>query len=215
MSVRLYWYADTTQTVTSFSIRKSSDGGLTYDAPVSVLFNVNGANYEKQTKRFFYDDALGAAGNIYKISAVGPLGTSSEETVIVEGDKPPLCRVIGYIKDAFGGVDQTVSIQVKAFGTPGERWAKNTTGMVARNSHALALTSREIFLRPDASGMWSVDLVQGVYAHVSISSLNFEHVFEVPAQAGPVNIRDIPQLRGQDLALFPEYSGLRNVLPES
>lgn len=215
MANKISWITDKSVAVASFDIQRSVNKGISFTALVNILADPNGANYDKQTKKYFYLDAGGNPGDIYTVTATGDAGTSKPAYAITAPDPPDLCVIIGYVRDAFGFVEQETSVHVTAFGSPGERWIKNPNGLVAQHPNALGLVNRSAVIKPDAGGIWQVELVRRAYAKVEIPSLDFILAFEVPDKAGPVNIRDIPQLRGQALALFSEMTGAPGSLPES
>lgn len=215
MSSTFFWTPDPTQTITSFTLTKSVNQGLSYSALATIPWDVAGANYNKQRKQFFYVDAGGAEGDIYQIVANGAFGVSEPLIIVAPPAEPDLCTIVGYCRDPFGFVDRDVAIHVTAVGTPGERWASSPAGIVGQHHDALGIVSRKQVVYPDENGMWQVSLVRRIYAKVEIPALDFSWAFEVPQAAGPVNIRDIPQLRGAALALFPDMQGERLYLPES
>lgn len=216
MANRITWIPDKSLPITSFSLMKSTDKSISFTLLASVLANANdSAAYDKQTGRYYYNDMAGNPGDVYAITSVGPAGTSRVVYALAPADPPGVCTVVGYVRDAFGYVDQAITILVSAFGTPGERWVVNPNGLLAQNSQALGLVSRTATLAPDANGLWQIDLVRKAYAKVEIPALDFTWIFEVPNKSGPINVRDIPQLRGQALELFPEMQGDRSVLPNS
>lgn len=72
----------------------------------------------------------------------------------------------------------------------------------------MGVRTEETTIYPNESGIWQVDLVQKSIARITISELQFDWAFEVPAKTGPVNIRDIPQLRGASFdGIWPQESG--------
>lgn len=213
MSVTIFWLGNSVDT--SYALEKSTDKGISYTDVATVTFDVNGSHYDKQKKQFFYADDAGNPGDIYRITSTGAYGISKPTFVIAPPESPPTCVIIGYLMDVFGYVDQRVSVHVTAFGSPGEKWVQNPVGVVAQNTLATGLLGRSSVVNPTDGGIWQVELVQGAYARIEIPELDFSWTFEVPKQTGPLNIRDISQLRGQDLALFPEMLGERNVLPNS
>jgi len=213
MAYRLNWTSEATA-IASFDLSKSIDMGETYSSLVNIPFDTTGDNYDRPNKHFFYNDTSGQPGHIYKV--VINASTATDPLVIIAPPAPPAkCMIIGYMLDAGGYVPTDVQVSVEAYGTRGERWGRNPTGIVGQNKEALGITARRFFVKPDANGMWSVNLIRKVFALIEIPAINFRWAFEVPDKDGPVNIRDIPQLRGQDLALFPEMDGTRALFPES
>jgi hypothetical protein len=214
MSNRLSWGWDTTQTVTGFTLTKSTNKGISFSALVTIPFDTVGANYDAREKKFFYVDNTGVPGDVYKVVAHGTFGVSTPAIIVAPPAAALTCTIIGYVLDLFGSVDERMRVIVDAYGSRGERWMQNPVGVVAQHPEAVAarVTSRVFTL--DSAGMWQADLVRGSYARVQIPELQFTHVFEVPQEAGPVNIRDIPQLRGPELALFGESNGDKLYLPE-
>jgi hypothetical protein len=211
----LTWGYVASPAVTSWVITKSTDGGSTFSALATVAFSVTGANFNPQTQQFFYADAAGNPGDIYEVVAVGSAGTSLPVMLIAPPAAPQLCKVIGYLKDPFGGVDQNTVINVNSMGTKGERWVPSTAGLLSQAPMGLAVTPSHRRVYPDANGMWQVSLVYGAYCRVEIPSIDFSWTFEVPAKAGPINIRDLPQLRGEALGLFQQEDGERMGWPNS
>lgn len=215
MANKFYWTPDPTQTITSFDIERSTDHGSSFAALVNIPFNVNGANYDKQRKQFFYEDAAGQPGYIYRIVANGAFGVSVPLTIVAPPAEPELCTIIGYVRDASGYVDRTTAIHVTAVGSPEEHWAPNPEGLVAHNAHALGIVAKRDVIHPDENGMWQVDLIRGIYARIEIPALMFQRTFEVPRKAGPINVRDIAEVRGRALALFGDVNAGGVFLPES
>lgn len=214
LSVKVYWAADD-PSATSFQLDKSTDGGESYVALSTLGYNTRGPNYEAKTKRFFYDDTVGNPGDIYKLTVTGTYGTSEPLLIVAPPYEPAKCLVIGYIRDVFGGVDRQVTIIVEGTGSKGQRWAPGSGGVVSRNPEGIGLKMAQQRIFPDAAGMWQVELIRGTYARIQIPDLQFSFMFEVPSKAGPVNIRDIPELRGQALELFRGLDGEPLELPES
>ena len=193
----LSWGFDRTETVTSFVITKSTDKGQSFSALATVTFDVGGAAFEKKTARFFYTDATLAAGDIYRLTVVGPGGTSQPEFLIV----PPtlqLCHVFGYVFDAFGAPSKA-DVNVEAYAPAGMGfWTVATTGVAAHDSTALALAPRSAVVSVDAAGLWRVALLRRCHARIVIAELGIDYAFEVPDREGPINLRDIPRLRQAD-----------------
>ena len=215
MANKVFWIPDLTQTITSFQVDRSLDKGQTFTTVATITFDVNGVNFDKPTKRFFYSDASGVPGAVYAVTAIGPSGSSAPVYAITPADAPLTCTIIGYVRDVLGYAMPDAAIVVKAFGSTGEQWARNPNGLLAQNPNALGVVSRDIIVKPDDNGMWQVTLLRKAYAKIEIPSQEFVWAFEVPDKTGPINIRDIPQLRGQALQLFPEMLGDRVTLPES
>lgn len=209
MSNKIVWGFVTPPAIAHFSLIKSTDGGSTFNALGVVAFDVNGASYLPQTQQFFYVDAAGNPGDIYQVFAVGDDGTSPPVTVIAPPVRSALCTVIGYVKDPFGMVDQNTVINVNSMGSRGERWVASPAGLQGFAPMALAITPSLKRVYPDENGLWQVGLVYGAYTRIEIPSIEFSWTFEVPAKPGPINIRDIPQLRGEALGLFQQEDGER------
>lgn len=211
MAATIYWDASDT-TVTSFALSRSSDKGASYTAVATVAASTVGANYDARTKRYFYVDASAAAGDIFKLVATGTLGTSEPEFAIVPPGAAPRCRVIGYALTGFGEADVLLPVLVTLFGSRGESWNRSPSGVMAQHAEALHLVPSSRTVYPSTAGVWSVDLVRGALARVQIAQTGFSWVFRVPDVAGPVNIRDIPQARGQELVPYGELLGDFHVL---
>lgn len=214
MAATIYWDADDT-TVTSYALSRSTNKGASYSAVATVAASTVGANYDARTKRYFYTDAGASAGDIFKLIATGSLGTSEPEFAIVPPSAPSLCRVVGYALTGFGEADVQLPVLVTLFGSRGESWNRNPTGVMAQSAEALHLVPASRTVYPDTAGIWSVDLVRGALARVQIAQTGFSWVFRVPDVAGPVNIRDIPQARGQELAPYGELLGDFHTLDRS
>jgi hypothetical protein len=215
MSNRISWAFDPTVVVTSFTITKSVDKGITYAALTSVAFNTTGANWDKAKKRFFYVDAPGNPGDIYLVTSVGAFGTSPGTYAIAPPTSPAFCYIFGYILDSQGNVDQQTPITVRWDGSRGEHWMKGPTGTVAQNPEALAITAGSMQVYPDANGMWQVQLIQKSFARIQIPAIELDWAFEVPSKPGPINIRDVQQLRGLSTGIFSDMTGTRENLPNS
>jgi hypothetical protein len=212
MSVKITWSYDPSVSVTDYKVYRSTDNGVTYTLVSTIAFDVNGANYDKAERQFFYTDAGGAAGYVYKVTATGANGTSKPVYTIVPPGDPPTCLVIGYVTNVFGQKDLgQVHIDVQGYGSRGELWAPNASGVVANSQQAMGLASglRRVFL--DENGMWQVELVRKTLARITIPALDLDWAFEVPDREGPVNIRDIPCQRGADFeTTFGDNAGVRN-----
>lgn len=217
MAVKISWSPDLTVPITEFVLTKSVDKGQTFLALVTIPYDTAPASlfYDRKTKRFYYNDLVGNPGDIYQILANGFLGTSKTVIVVAPPTDPDVCTIIGYLSDAFGTIDPGLPIHVYAYGSRAERWAKNPAGLVAQNPQALGIADNTRTVYPNAAGIWQVELVQGTYARVHIPAIEFSWAFEVPKKLGPVNVRDIPQLRGSALGAFPEMQGDSPVRPES
>jgi hypothetical protein len=216
MSVRISWGFDPTVSITSFTLTKSTNNGITYAALASVDFDVNGANYDRPTRTFFYVDNAGAAGHVYKIVAEGALGSSEPVISVAPPNPPSKCLVIGYALDAFGQADEHLVVNVETAGRRGQHWLTNPTGLVANNREALGVVRSSCSVFPDANGMWQVSLLRGSYARVQIPALELDWAFEVPSLEGPVNVRDIPLLRSADyLSLWPDMTAAADPLLRS
>jgi hypothetical protein len=217
MSVQITWAYDPSVTIASFMVSVSTDGGATFSQLATISFNtaIGAVNYNQKTKQFFYVDGTGVSGNIYSVAAVGANGTSNLQYVVAPVLAYPTCTIYGYVIDAAGNVDTSIDVLVTSFGTRGERWMKKPTGLAAFNPMSLGVVSSSLTVYPDATGVWQVTLLQGAYATISIDALDFSWTFETPASNGPINIRDIQQLRGAALGVFPELVGDRNRFPES
>lgn len=217
MAQRVLWRVDPGSAgITEFQLQKSVDAGNSYTALVTIPFDLNGANYEKQAARFFYDDAGGGSGHVYLVYAVGPNGTSDPIFFIPPPSDPQRCAIIGYVLDVFGNADQSVAVEVNASTRPSERWHTNPTGLVAREARALGILPAAMRVYPDANGIWQVSLVRKAFARISIPALDFEKDIEVPDAIGPFNIVDVPGLTGTDASgIFQGGPGLRASIPRA
>jgi len=215
MAAKIYWTPDLSQAITSFTVYRSDDKGASYTQVALIPFNVAGPNYDKQSRQFFYDDSSGDVGFVYRIVASGNAGDSDPLTIITAPAEPSLCTVIGYVRDALGFVDQSIPVFVEATGSTGERWIQGPEGIVAQNGRPLLLQPRTATVHPNEHGLWQVDVMRGAYVRITIPALSFVWAFEVPNVAGPVNVKDLPQLRGKALELFGPMNGERLYLPES
>jgi hypothetical protein len=217
MSVKLQWINDPSVPVSSFVITLSTDKGQTFSALVTIPFNTAPAapNYDPRLRQFFYTDLTGVPGNIYRIVANGANGTSIAEFAIAPPLAYPMCQIYSNIVDAFGEVDQSRHILVRSFGTRGEKWTNSPPGIVAYNPMALGIVDSVRTVFSDLTGLWQVSLIQGTYARIEIPDLQYSWAFMVPNEVGPVNIRDIPALRGSALGIYPEMMGDRDPLVES
>ncbi len=207
--LRVSWDYDSSVAVTSFGVYKSSNKGLTYTLISTVTFAVNGANYNRVDRAFFYDDLTGAAGDIYKIVANGVNGTSASAFGIAPAVELARCLIIGYARDGFGDVDPYMDVLVETYGNRGEHWVQNSGGVIAQHAQAIGVSSGARTLHPDVNGMWSVELIQKTFARIRIPALEFDWAFEVPDKEGPVNIRDVALLRqGDYYGTSPEQVGI-------
>ena len=209
MSVRLEWAPDPAGNgVTTYNIEKSTDKGVSWAVLDDVAYNVNGGSFDKPSRRFYYVDAEGNPGDIYRLNAQGTWGTSDWVFLIAPPGTQPLCQVFGYVDTAFAIQDVQTRIVVSAFMPNGRQWARNTQGLVSHNPEGLGILEGERVVYPDANGIWKVDVAQGVYCKVYIPALNFVWVFEVPRELGPRNIRDILAVRGADFdSVWGEQTG--------
>lgn len=209
MAVKVIWEFDPSVAVTSFTLDKSVDQGTSYTFLATVTFDINGANFDRAEKHFFYNDAAGAPGHIYRITATGAFGTSLPSYMVAPADPPGLCVVIGYARNAFGEVDVGMQVFVESWGERGTGWASNPAGVVGNNAQSLAVISSTRTTYPDANGLWQVELIRKAYARVRIPALELDWAFEVPDKTGPVNIRDLPLVRQGDVnGTFPEMTGV-------
>lgn len=216
MSNKLIWSPNYSVPISSFTIVKSTDMGITFAFLATVDFDTSSGapNYLPGTKQFFYNDSSGNPGDMYQITASGDNGTSAASLVVTPPASIPLCTIFGYQVDGFGNPG-TAIVTCRSIGSKGERWAKTVPGMDAFSTQALGVVAASAEVFTDSNGIWQVSLVQGSYAQIEIPAINFTWTFEVPAKSGPINIRDIPTLRGEALGLFgPEY-GERNRFPSS
>jgi hypothetical protein len=214
MANRLYWKADPSVTVTSFVITRSTDLAQSFSALATVNYDLAGANYDKRTKKFFYDDSTGSNGNVYRIVAVGNNGTSTPVFLVAPAAAPSTCTIIGYIMDTFAEVNTSLQVHVESYGRP--QWKKGTSTLVAQSAEALGVPTSEQIVTPNTDGVWQVRLVQGAYAKIRIPDLQYDHAFLVPEKEGPVNIRDIPFLRQADLhGLYPDQSVTQAGIPRA
>lgn len=210
MANHITWAFDSSAAITSFVLTKSTDKGSSYVALATVTFDVSATapNYLPATKEFFYDDAAGNPGDIYSVTAVGALGTSEAVLGVAPPVAPGTCLVLGYLRDAAGFVDPTSPIYVEAAGSRGEGWVVNPSGIVSQNPEALGIARDSSTTYCDTSGMWLVRLVRRCVARIRVPAQDFVWTFLVPDESGPVNIRDIKQLRpGDYYGIFPALDG--------
>lgn len=196
MSNTIVWNYDPAVTITSFALEKSVDKGLTFAALATVVFNLTGANYDQVNKRFFYLDGAGNPGDVYRVTSTGAFGVSGPTIAVAPPAQPALCTVIGYVLDGLGRPRTDVRVEVHAYGVGGERWTRNHAGVVAQNPAAVGIVATAETVYPDAAGVWQVSLLQKALVRIEIAELGLSWAFEVPAKVGPVNVRDLPQLRG-------------------
>lgn len=211
VETRVYWEHSALAPITSFVLEKSVNKGASYTTLATIVFSTTGANYDSKSRRFFYTDSAGQAGAIYRITSVGTLGTSEPAFAITPPAAMLKCLIIGYVRDSYGNVDTNMRVLVSSYGTRGEAWAYNATGVVANEALAVGVpVDQSIIVQPNAEGIWRVELLRKTLARIQIPDLNFEWAFEVPDAQGPINIRDIPQLRGADFSgLWPGQDGVR------
>jgi len=198
MGITLNWGFDPSTAITQFVLTKSTDKGKSYSALTTIAFDVTGAAFDAKKGLFFYTDAAGAPGHIYKLVAQGAAGDSSPSYIVAPADEPTTCLVIGYIRDGFGAVNENVKVNVSSYGNAQESWADNPNGLIAQNPRSLGIVAGERTVYPDSNGMWQVELIKNTRARIIIEEMNFDWTFKVPNDSGPVNITDIPQLRGQE-----------------
>jgi len=194
---RLTWVPDPSVAVTSFTVQKSTDEGITFSTIATVTAGAASPNYDRQDKVYFYVDSGSSPGDVYKVTCTGPNGTSLPAYAVAAPDPLPLCLVIGYVANGFGDRLSGVAVSVKSFGAKSSAWVNNPAGTIAQNPRAVGVAATsEKTVYTDAAGIWQVSLVQKTEALVTIPDLRFEYAFEVPAKTGPINIRDIAELRG-------------------
>lgn len=213
MSNTILWKHDPSVAITSFTLQKSTDKGIIFSALATVAFSVTGPNWDAANRRWQYVDTAGNPGDVYSITATGTNGTSPAALAISPPVVPTTCTIIGYLTDAAGNVDVQVPISVQTTGSRGEQWISSPPGALARNPEALAVIGANLTVFPDNNGMWQVKLLRRSFARVSIPAVQLDWAFEVPNTPGPLNIRDIPQLRGAELTVFPEMTGTPLALP--
>lgn len=209
--IRWGFKKDTGVTITSFTLTKSVDKALTFSALTVITFDVNNsAVFDRATDSFFYDDVAANPGDIYKIVATGSNGTSIPVFAIVPLPTPAACTIIGYVLDGFGESDKHLNVVIETAGGPqSEIWMANPDGLVAQSNEALGITRADTVVQVN-QGMWQASLLQGSYARITIPALRFDWSFRVPKEEGPINIRDIPQLRGSSFdGLYPGTAGTR------
>lgn len=209
MTVKVSWMADTDDSVTSYEVFRSQDKGLTYSSIAVVPFDTQGTDYDKTTKRFFVNDSTGQAGDVYMITATGLYGTSEPTIVIAPPAVPAKCLVVGYVRDAHGRVDRNWTVRVSTAAQRGENWLAGG-GVVGQHPLSVGVVASDTTVHPDENGFWSVELLQDAIARISIPVLDLDWAFRVPKKNGPVNIRDIPQVRTADFyGIWPDMQGSR------
>jgi len=196
MSNTISWSYDPTVTITSFALQKSTDKGVTFAALATVAYDPSGANFSVATRKFFYVDAAGAAGDVYRVTSTGAFGVSGPAVAVAPPSEPDKCTIIGYALDGLGRARTDMAVTVTVYGTSGERWVKNPVGTVAHNPQALGMTFTQETVFTTDQGIWQVDLVQRALVRITIEELGYEKSFEVPGKTGPVNIRDVADYRG-------------------
>lgn len=207
--MRLVWNPDPAIAITSFSLYRSDDKGRTYSLLATIAANYSGANYDKQNKRFFYEDAATSHGSIYKITVTGPSGTSDPAYLIAPPDSIPKCVIIGYIADAHGRPVAGEQVSVEAAGTKGSTWMRNPDGLVAENPEAQGVQIGRQTVYTDENGVWQVTVARKSIIRVNIPSLRVEKMMEVPDLEGPINFRDIIEVRGGSFrGIFDEQTGV-------
>ena len=198
MAATLTWFPDPASNgVTEYILDSSTDGTITWANVTTVVYSLTGMQYDKVNKVFTYTDSAGAPGTLYRLSAVGSFGTSGYVYIAVPPGPPPVCEILGYIQTAMAGVDSSTPIQVQTYLKKGQQFF-SVPGTIGQTRAGMGIQAWKTSVYPNASGICSDTLVQGVYALITIPALNFRWAFQVPEVPGPVNIRDIPCLKGSD-----------------
>lgn len=209
--MKIYWTHDTSVTVTEFTVQRSTDGGLTYTLVSTIAFSYSGANYDKTRRAFFYDDAGATPGYVYRIVATGPTGSSPPAIVVVPPNKPDTCTIIGYLYSPTGEPMKGTVVRVQTFGQKSGTWFPNHDGVFSRANNAVGLSLFDLEATVDENGMWSIALVQGIEARITIPDQRIDLAFRVPEEDGPINVRDIVPLQGaQHYEQWGEPRGVPN-----
>lgn len=195
---KLNWSFSAQYPITAFVVTKSVDGGGTFSALATVPFMPSDVTvYDRGAKRFVFDDAALAAGAIYRIVAVGLLGTSQARFVVVPPARP-ICGIFGYVYDAVGRPGKA-NITVSAYAPAGSGPWTQLVGARGHRPQAAGVIEQTFSVSPDAStGVWQVTLLQGIYARIVCAELGLDQAVSVPMREGPINHRDIPYLRQAD-----------------
>lgn len=197
MAVTIHWYHDTAHAIESFTIQRSIDGGRTFAALAVVVFDLNGANYDRATNRFRYRDLTGAPGYVYSVVVTGELGLSDPAFVVAPPAPAPLCTVIGYTSHVGGARQKGLPVVVEYLGDRQDQRSVEMAGTIGMNKQAVVVGGTAQ-TQTDANGMWSIDLVQGARVLLTLPGV-YSHAFTVPKARGPVNVRDLPQIRGTSI----------------
>jgi hypothetical protein len=196
--VRLLWKWSSDAPITDFFVEKKALLTDEFSTVSTIPFDINGINTVPSTsgpRMFFYDDASGEPGSIYRVSVLGDSGASPSCFAIAPSEDIPVCYIHGYITSAEGEKGAGTEIHVSVLAQKKANWIQSPGGTVAQNADAILVIPGARVLTSEADGQWGISLPQGAVAQVSVPSVGFSVAFNVPMEEGPVNIRDVQPLR--------------------
>ena len=213
MSYKVSWRQESgAVSPTGFLVERSDDNGRTYSTLTTVTNEAGSANYNKLTRRWFYSDAAGSPGSVYRVTALSGSGNSSPSFTIAPPAAPPSCLLVGYLVSPSGTGAATSHVYISA---ESRQTLKSTSGVVGYGPTSLGVTKETISVLPSPAGVWQAQVVRGALVRISIPSAEFEKIVVVPDEAGPVNVAELPSAAERAFALFPDVSAPQLTLPTS
>lgn len=186
------------EAVTSFTIEKSTDDGVTWSAAATIAMDTTDPLvYDPSADRFFWTDPTPASAEIVRIAAVNAAGTGPWRYSYGPPARPSTVNVFGAVLDPVTGRPmEEVEVIVYAMQGMGSAHQPNPS-VPSNNAQSVTVASRRHRLFTDREGRWSIDLVRDVPMEIEVPAVGLVKTFRLPTDEGvqAVNFRDLVRFR--------------------
>lgn len=174
----------------SYEVSKSTDMGRTFTLLDTLTHDLlDTVVFDQLRQVFFYTDATGASGDVYRVVA-NYGATQNRPAFAVVSVFPPVCTVFGYVFAVDGSAlaedDREVSLTY--VGTPYLEVA-DTAGVQAAVANVVKGVTRSSV---NTQGVWQLRGLQG--AVVDVRTVTGTRRVRLPMAEGPYNLADLPAL---------------------
>lgn len=166
---------------TSYRIEKSTDKGASWALLATVPHDKLGANWSAAAQEFFYVDATGNSGDVFRRDWTDGVTTSKFDYTIVPPPPPELLVLTGVV---YG--EHAAEVRIVYLSGPEE-----VVGGYGYNPPAPDAIGEKV-TRTSSEGLWQVEVYQGARVRVMVPSTRFVHEYILPTGSpGPYAITDL------------------------
>lgn len=187
--------------VTFYHLQKSTDGGITFQAMVSIANSTTDPAYSPEKRVFFYLDPIPVTGEIVRLRAetLGPVYTKWSYCFSPQKTQET-CTLYFSLYDSISGKALSDRIIVITVLKAPEVSDFNVPAITNRGS--IFSDNQRRTVRTDENGMAQIDLIHGAFVEVNIIQLGKTLKFRVPSK-DILNFADADRFGIYDLEHHP------------